>query len=409
MPGLAMRMRAITVVVICLLIATAASAAPPWAQLIPFRGSAAPVRTASATSTREVDFSLAEQHGPWMIMCASFVDKTDANGDTTATGEAQAEALVRELRTKHRMKAYIFRQRFDFTQTESGLGLNRFGGDKKMKALRPREFDEIAVMVGDFQSVNDPALESTLKTLKGLSPKCMVPVVDPTKKQQVQTQPVGARFSDFYRNMIFKNDPTKQRGPLGRAFVTKNPLLPDEYFVAKGLDPLVVDMNKSLPHSLLKNSKKYTVKVATFRGVDSMKPKEFEKLTSESKGGAKIDEAAEKANKLCAALRKQGVEAYEFHDISESIVTIGSFDSVGDQRPDGKTEINPAIHAIMKKYEAEHINAAQLGGQQGLMLKSIPGCKYNNKDINFDAQPIPVEVPRQSLAANYNSTNSPLR
>ncbi|WP_254506988.1 hypothetical protein [Anatilimnocola floriformis] len=408
MPGLALRVRIFTLVVVCLLLATAASAAPPWAQLIPFRsGGGAPVRTASATITRDADFSLTEQHGPWMIMCATFVDKFEADGQTT-TGEAQAEALVRELRSKHRLQAYIFRQRFDFTQKEAGLGLNRFGGDKKMKALRPREFDEIAVMVGDFQTVNDPALENTLKAIKKLQPKCMTK--DPTQADSKPTQHFATWFSEQYRTLSHKNDPKyQQRGPLGRAFVTKNPLLPDELFVAKGLDPLVIDMNKNLPNSLLRNQKKYTVKVATFRGVDTMKPKEFDKLTSESKHGSKIDEAAEKANKLCAALRKQGVEAYEFHDISESIVTIGSFDSVGEERADGKTEINRAVLAIMEKYKAELINAAQLGGQQGMMLKSIPGCKYNNKDINFDAQPVPVEVPRQSLAANYNSTNSPLR
>ena len=398
------RMRALTLVVVGLsVMATIATAAPPWAQLIPFRGNKPPVQTASAS--REIDYSLTERHGPWMVMCTSFVDRIEADGATT-TGEAQAEALVRELRSKHRMNAYIFRQRFDFSQAETGLGLNQFGGQKKMKPLRPREFDEIAVMVGDFDSVNDPALEVALKTIKKLQPKCMVQ--DPNQPEQQKTQHFARWFGETYRNLCFKGDPSKQRGPLARAFVTKNPLLPDEYFVAKGLDPLVVEMNKNLPYSLLKNPKKYTVKVATFRGVDSMKPKEFEKLTSESKGNSKIDAAAEKANLLCAALRKQGVEAYEFHDISESIVTIGSFQSVGEERADGKTEINPEVHRIMEQYTAERINTPQLSGQ-GMMLKSIPNCKYDGKPINFDAQPVPVEVPRQSLAANYNAANGPLR
>jgi hypothetical protein len=402
----ALRSRAMALVVGSLFLATAATAAPPWAQFVPFRRAAAPVRTASASA--ETDFSLTDRHGPWMIMCTSFVDKIEDDGQTT-TGEAQAEALVRELRSKHRLNAYIFRQRFDFSQTEKGLGVNRFGGDKKMKAMRPREFDEIAVMVGDFNSVNDPALDVAMKTIKALNPKSMVTVpANANLAQQDQTKHFSARFSDFYRNLIFKGDPTKQRGPLGRAFVTRNPLLPEEYFVSKGLDPLVVDMNKNLPNSLLRNPKKFTVKVATFRGVDTMKPKEFDKLTSESKGNSKIDEAAEKANKLCTALRKQGVEAYEFHDISESIVTIGGFNSVGDERADGKTEINPEIHRIMQKYSADLVSNAQLAGQ-GMMPKSIKGCDYNGKPINFDTQPMPVEVPRQSLAANYNSTHGALR
>ena len=64
-------------------------------------------------------------------------------------------------------------------------------------------------------------------------------------------------------------------------------------------------------------------------------------------------EAAEKAHKLTEALRAKGVEAYEFHDRSSSIVTIGSFDSVGTPQPNGQIELNPQIHAIMQQYGAD--------------------------------------------------------
>jgi len=37
----------------------------------------------------------------------------------------------------------------------------------------------------------------------------------------------------------------KRKGPLGKAFVTSNPLLPAEYFVPKGIDQFVVSMNKA--------------------------------------------------------------------------------------------------------------------------------------------------------------------
>ena len=56
--------------------------------------------------------------------------------------------------------------------------------------------------------------------------------------------------------------------------------------------------------------------------------------------------------RLTVALRTRGVEAYEFHDRHESIVTVGSFDSVGQPRVDGKTEINPAVHQVMAMYGA---------------------------------------------------------
>jgi hypothetical protein len=373
-------------------------AAPPWAQLIPFRGQAAPVRTAAATN--DEDYSLTEKEGPWMIMAASFISKSD---DDRVAGEEQALALVKELRTKHRMKAYIFRQEFDFTQPEVGLGFNKYGGPKMMRNWSGERFEEIAVMVGNFESVHDPDLEETLKTIKNLRPVCMSKPVDPQQQQKdFVTKHISARVSEFYRNTFLpKDDSRRQRGPLGRAFVTRNPLLPDELFVSKGLDPFVVDMNKNLPYSLLKNPKKYTVKVATFRGVSSMKPREFEEKLRANGGQAQIDVAAEKASQLCAALRKQGVEAYEFHDISESIVTIGSFDTVGTERPDGKLELHPAIFQIMEKYKAEQ---KPIPGYSDLAVvpKQLAG-------INFDTQPIPVEVPRQSMAANYNATNGIFR
>src|SRR5690606_2719759 len=92
-----------------------------------------------------------------------------------------------------------------------------------------------------------------------------------------------------------------------------------------------------------------------------------------------------KAHKLTVALREKGIEAYEFHDEFESIVTVGSFDSVGTPRPDGKTEINPAVHAVIESYKA--IPMPWQGGQLALRPRTLNG-------IPFDAQPWPVEVPR---------------
>ena len=161
-------------------------------------------------------------------------------------------------------------------------------------------------------------------------------------------------------------------------------------------------MNKDLPHSLLKCPGRYTVRVASFRGVDTMKPAEFERLTTQPRKISKIDEAALKASRLCAALREKGIEAYEFHDRTESIVTIGSFNEVGQPRPDGKIEINPAVHKIMKDYGP--VEQAKPGTNQ---IETV--CPRRSKAFGFDPQAMPVEVPRQSIATAYNATNSLLR
>jgi hypothetical protein len=115
-----------------------------------------------------------------------------------------------------------------------------------------------------------------------------------------------------------------------------------------------------------------------------------------------LDKAAEKAHKLAYALREEGVEAYEFHDRHESIVTVGSFDSIGQPLPDGKTELHPGVLQIMQTYGADRTPLPGMAGQLGLRPKTLKG-------ISFDAQPLPVEVPRVSLGAAYSSGNLDVR
>lgn len=374
--------RAFTVYLAILAVSTFAGRAlaePTWAKLVPFKKI-----DADPSKTYEIE----ENHGPWMIMAASFVGPT---------ADQQAQELVLELRQRFRLEAFTFRHTYDFTKPTEGRGYDRYGGTRRMRYMTNSKFDEIAVLVGHFQSVEDPQLEKTLSLLKHAKPESL----DATKKGGSTSQRlVGLR--SLY-TMISNNPDEKTKGPMGSAFVTRNPLLPKEFFVAKGIDPLVVDMNKDLAHSLLRCPGKYTVRVASFRGVDTMKPAEFERLTTQPRKMAKIDEAAVKASRLCAALREKGIEAYEFHDRTESIVTIGSFDDVGQPRPDGKTEINPAVHKIMQDYGP--VEKAKPGTNQVEMYARVE----KTSNIRFDPQPIPVEVPRQSIAAAYNATNSLLR
>ena len=133
-----------------------------------------------------------------------------------------------------------------------------------------------------------------------------------------------------------------------------------------------------------------------------MKPKEFDELAGQPyqnaknarhKGMAKIDIAADNAARMTKALRDKGVEAYEFHDRTESMVCVGSFDSVGDPRDDGKIEINPGIHRLMETYgpEKKFIPGQAQAFVQPRLIEGIP----------FDPQPLPVVVPRQSIANDY--------
>ncbi len=105
----------------------------------------------------------------------------------------------------------------------------------------------------------------------------------------------------------------------------------------------------------------------------------------------KLDEADterfRQLGKLVAALYH-----HEFHDRFESIVTVGSFDTVGTPSPNGKLNLHPAVYNIMKTYGAERINLPNNG--QGVQPRQLG-------EIRFDVQPMPIEVPRKSLGSDY--------
>jgi hypothetical protein len=349
-----------------------APAAPNLRSLVPFakRVEADPQQT----------YELTEEHGPWLIMATSF----------SGTGaEQQARELVLELRKSFNLEAFQHRRTFDFTETVIGHGLTRYGEPRKMRHRQAVRFDEIAVLVGQYAQPDATEIEATLFKVKNARPACL----DLGKRPQSYQRFAGLR--EIQRRI--SPDPDKrQRGPMGNAFVTRNPLLPDEYFVTPGLDSLVLEMNRGVEHSLLDCPGKYTVKVATFRGETTM---DLSQVASQSKWfrtnqPSKLEIAADKAHQLTTALREIGVEAYEFHDRHESIVTIGSFNSAGTPREDGKIEINPAIHKVIESYRAEK---QPLGAMVGLKPRMLKG-------ISFDVQPQPVEVPRSEPSPFYPST-----
>ncbi len=111
----------------------------------------------------------------------------------------------------------------------------------------------------------------------------------------------------------------------------------------------------------------------------------------------KLQEAGDKAELLCQSLRQKGYEAWVFHDRSESVVTVGSFQSIGNQRKDGKTEMDPQIHHIMKTFGPESkTKVIQAGAKPADLIPKITQVSYNNIEtqIVLDMQPIPIQVPK---------------
>jgi hypothetical protein len=340
-------------------------AAPPWMDLISLK---------QVEADPDKTYKLGEENGPWTIMACSF------SGDGA---EKQAQELVYELRKRYKLPAYTHKAQFDLNAAE-GRGVDRYGAPVKMRYSKGSEIKEWAVLVGDYPAVDDPDAQRILKTIKVATPQCL------EVKDGKKTNQTLAGWRTSLKNVLASEN--KELGPMGHAFITTNPLMPPEYFAPKGLDSLVIEMNKNVTHSLLDCPGKYTVQVATFKGQEVIEQSEITAIQSGKKElGSDLADAAMKAHQLTEALRMKGYEAYEFHDRKASIVTVGSFDSVGTPRPDGRIEINPKIHAIMKTFGSEPLN---LPGQTVPVtpLKSLAG-------INFDIQPIPVLAPKNTLSA----------
>ena len=342
---------------------------PPWASLIPFK---------KVESTPNKPYLLTEEQGPWLILAACFAGRG---------AEKQAHELVMELRQKYRLPAYVHKQTYDYTEPVLGLSLDRYGERQKMRyANHASKYDAYAVVIGNYNSIDDPSLSKVLQKVKYARPECL----DITKHKQSTQRFIGLR--ELYKRV--NGDPEKRnKGPMGNAFATRNPLLPEEYFAPTGLDNFVISLNRNVEHSLLNNPGRYTVRVAGFQGNETTNAKEIKELESSNELTDRLELAADRAHRLTVTLRGQGVEAYEFHDRYESIVTVGSFDHEGTELPDGRVEINPGIFRVMEKYRAK---PQQIPGRNevGLVPQRVGG-------IPLDVQPLPIPVPRQSIGSAY--------
>ena len=276
---------------------SAAEAAAPWSNVIAAK---------SVDADPNKTYALTEAEGPWMIMACSF------SGDGA---DKQAQELVHELRKRYKLPAYAFQGRFAPGEAQ-GLRVDKYGNPQKCsymkyykekykdsaekeKARNP-EITEIAVLVGNYQSAEDPEAEKALQKIKYATPQCLE-VKDGKETHQDLT---GWRL---IQKQVYEaiGSEKKKLGPMSHAFMTPNPMLPADYFVQKhGIDEAVVAMNRGVPYSLLDCPGKYTVQVATFKGHVLIKQDEIKAIEDGSKQmKGELAEAAKKADKLTKALR----------------------------------------------------------------------------------------------------------
>jgi hypothetical protein len=361
----------VTLIIAVLPLTTVGRAAPPLLNMF---------STSRVDADPDKQYKLTEQNGPWMIMAHSL------SGEGA---EDQARELVLELRKKYKLPAFMHRMKFEFGEAY-GQGVDRFGGALKMRYQRGAEREEFAVLVGNYARVDHPDAQKTLKEIKLMQPDCL----KPAEGKKINSS-LGA-LRTMQKMVLPDGSDKKKKGPMGNAFVTANPMLPPDYFNQKGPDEFILKLNDGVQYSLLDCPGKYSVQVAQFTGKVVINQKDIAAISHGQKSmESRLADAAEQAHRLTMALRKKGYEAYEFHDRSASIVTVGSFNEVGTPRADGKTEIHPKIHTIMKTFGAE---ATTLPGQPAGAMQ--PKTISDDKGVlALDVQPIPVQVPKRSFSA----------
>ena len=345
---------------------------------------------ASWFSSEAVDadamYPLAEKDGPWLVLATTFRGET-ARDD--------AKKLAHELRGRHKLAAYTHEKAFDYTGRQRGVGLNPDGTPKTMRYANAKQVIEVAVLVGDFASCEDQRGQKTLQKIKTLHPESLG-----------GKPPKSGLVADFMQlNKEHAAPATKP--PLHAAMLIPNPLLPDDFFSRQQVDQFVQEMNADVTHSLLDCPGRYTVRVATFTGAGTFDQPGTAATPAQPRGGvdafvallkgsgwndpqvrgidgeSRLVEAADKAHRLTEALRRQGWQAWEFHDRDSSIVCVGSIDQLSMPQGNGRPTVHPEITRIVAGLGPDP--AALASGQ--VVPRSFDG-------IMLDVQPKPIDVPR---------------
>ena len=339
-------------------------------------------RVPAVDADSSMSYELNEEDGPWMILAATLVGEGS---------KKRAERLALEIRQELGLPAFIYQEKFDFTGTIHSNSQT----SRPVRYANRYQYDAYAVLVGEYDSAGHPSIEKDLQRVKTANPSVYR---DPNEVAAETNRSNPVTTVKAITNKLLRAKKGQPLGPMGHAFVTRNPMLPQEYFEAPQVDSFVHQLNDGLEYSLLQCDGKYTVIVKTFQGletiVDGKQDKKFEP------SGARMDKFATDAAMMTKKLRAQGVEAYQFHDRFRSLVTVGSFEVLGRELPDGRFEYAPEIRAMMRKFSAFNVSPER--ARQ--VPRGTKGVASNNVGmIPFDVQPTPISVPKPTKRSLYGA------
>ncbi|MCA9133418.1 MAG: hypothetical protein KDA45_09695 [Planctomycetales bacterium] len=342
---------------------------------------------------------LKPEHGPWLILAATLPG-TDA--------KAQATELAREIRSSLNLPSFVMEKASGVATTlatreriKTDDAGNVIPYDLAVRYANGGQERMFVVLVGEFTSIDDPRIPDALQAVKRAHPASLSAAQGAAEQANGETGG-NSWLLQKYRSMMWTRSDRKEGfGPMGAAFVTRNPLLPDDYFEAPKVDDFVADLNKNVEHSLLQCPGKFTVRVASFTGRQVTDFGNGSRASKLSETTDELDQAAWKAHKLTAALRREGEEAYEFHDRFGSYVMIGSFDRLGQELAAGQFQYNPGIVALLQKW-CGYRTVDTRDPVTGAMGK-VTSLKSLEK-IPFDIEGKPMAVPRAETSKLYRGS-----
>ncbi len=343
---------------------------------------------------------LKPEHGPWLILAATLPG---------ADAKPQAVALAREIREQLNLPSFVMEKTTGVapaSMKREFIRNDRNGNpvpvNMEVRYANAGQESVYVVLVGEFTDLNDPRIPDTLKTIRTAHPVALKDDAPEAADDAKNASSSNWLISQYRSKLWSRTERKEQAGKMGAAFVTRNPLLPDDFFEAPKVDDFVAKLNKEVEHSLLDCPGKFTVRVASFTGrevTDFGNGAQASKLPGETTD--ELDVAAMKAHQLTEALRKKGAEAYEFHDRFGSYVMIGSFDSLGQELTSGQFQYNPGIIEINSKWcgfrVLESPDSVTGAIRKVQTLNSLD-------DIPFDVEGKPLAVPRIATSNLYRNS-----
>jgi hypothetical protein len=366
--------------------------------------------------TQEVA-TLKPENGPWMIFAYSF------EGEKASE---QAAALAKEIQRDLGLPSFVMEKKFDYSSKVLGSGFREDGTQKVMKYRDSRVVSGYAVMAGEFDSIDHPSVPQVLEKIKTYQSKSLSAEAGGSTDKSKADEADNVRSAKKWLSSFSKEKP---KGPLENAFMTRNPLLPIDFFQSPDLEKFVYDMNRQPgynEYSLLDCKHKYTVRVLTFQGESEFVS--WGKSSSAGEGRAAestaLEQAAERAYIAMKALREAGYEAYQFHDREQSIVTVGGFDQLGTTDANNRFVYSEGIRAVIERFSSDGQLAdtskydLNLGKavQPRLLLDLVDQRKipelykgsrqeqlayYSKLSVGFDLKPTPMAIPRYSASRIY--------